>query len=125
MRSILFHSLLLAISLSLYSHCLVDFGHFIDLSTNFWAGSWLLLLIRLLLLILVLALTFQEINESLLVVLIHLLELFWANEQAKLRKLSEFLLLLLLVFDLNGLRSLNALLLLLLWLGWLLLLLLL
>ena len=90
-------------------HYLVVFGHLIDLISNFLADGWLLLLVDLLLLVLVLTLTFQEINESLLFILVHLLELLWADKEL-LRK-SKFLLLL---FDLNSLRGLCDLLLLLL-----------
>lgn len=91
------------------SHCLVVFGHLIDLISNFLADDWLLLLVDLLLLVLVLTLTFQEINESLLFILVHLLELFRADKELLWK--SKFLLLL---FDLNGLRGLCDLLLLLL-----------
>ena len=67
----------------------------------------LLLLLYLLLLVLTLALALQEIYECLLFIFVHLLELFWANEQVW--EWSELLLLLLF---LNRLHRLNWLLLL-------------
>ena len=86
-----------------FNLCLL-FGHFvIDRIVNILvADDWLWLLIitdlLLLLLVLVLTLAFEEIDESLLLVLIHLLELRRADKQ--IRKISKFLLLL---FDLDGL----------------------
>ena len=72
------------------NHYLIVFGHLINLISKFLANDWLLLLVDLLLLVLILTLTFQEINESLLFILVHLLELFWAVTLRALKADKEF-----------------------------------